>query len=344
MGCRQRSSRAAFGARTKPWSGIIRQGIDTVAVRAIVGPAGRAGRHGEIAMAERGPRRSNAGIGLAIIVIGGVLLLGSLDLFADHFWSNLAALWPLGVIAIGVYMLLNRSHWMAANAALGVLLVGGAIAAASLSAADVDLGGPDFDFGNWGFGERGSGHAAADERNLRGFDHVKVEGSDRIEIRIGPAQSVTVHSDDNLLDFIRTDVIDDRLSISRSHSISPDAETYVAITVPDLAMVELSGSGEVEIAGLSGGGLEIAVSGSGDVNAAGRVDDLKVTLSGSGDIDTTELDAADVAVRISGSGDVRVHAIDSLDITVNGSGDLRYSGNPDVNQTVNGSGSVKHDD
>ena len=295
-------------------------------------------------MAEQGRRGANFGVGLAIIVVGIVLLLGTLDFFEATFWSNLAALWPLAIVAIGAYLLLHRRYWMGANASLAIILIGGVAAAGWLSAAGVDLGGPKLSIGNWGYGETGSGRPASEDRGLSGFDSIKVEGSSPVNVRVGPAHSVAVHADDNLIDAIRTEVSGSRLRIWTDRSIRTRSTTSIEVTVPALQVVEVAGSGEVGIEGLDGAELELKVAGSGEITAEGRLDELTVTVSGSGDVDSSNLEANSVGVAISGSGEVRVHAVDTLTVSISGSGDLEYTGQPNLSQNIAGSGSVRRKD
>ena len=80
--------------------------------------------------------------------------------------------------------------------------------------------------------------------------------------------------------------------------------------------------------------------GSGDVDASGRLARLDAEVHGSGDLGLGDVVAQSAAISISGSGDADVHAVRSLDATVHGSGDVRYTGNPSLTRDVSGSGSV----
>ena len=110
----------------------------------------------------------------------------------------------------------------------------------------------------------------------------------------------------------------------------------VKVTVPRLDGVALSGSGSICAQGLDAEQLQVALSGSGDVELAGRARRLDIHMSGSGDTDATALAASDVAVDISGSGDADLVAHETLDVAISGSGDVRYAGDPKVHRSVSG--------
>ncbi len=150
-----------------------------------------------------------------------------------------------------------------------------------------------------------------------------------------------VTTDDNLAEFIRTEVVGHELAISRTQPMSPRIRPGVEVTVPSLEVSSISGSGDAEISGIEGALFEARISGSGNITAAGRTERLDVAITASGDVDARELFADAVRVEISGSGDADVHASELIDIVTCGSGDATYRGNPsDVFENVTGSGDV----
>ena len=80
--------------------------------------------------------------------------------------------------------------------------------------------------------------------------------------------------------------------------------------------------------------------GSGDIELDGRTGRVIVDLDGSGNVDLASLAAREASVRVGGSGDAEVRAAEKLDVAVDGSGDVRYHGDPALSQQVDGSGDV----
>jgi len=189
--------------------------------------------------------------------------------------------------------------------------------------------------------ERGNGTPAAQTRKLPAFGAVELAGSNTVTVDVGRPQSVVVHADSNLLDHVTTRVVDGRLVIADTGSYSTKTPMSVAVTVPSLSSLTLSGSGIVTAENVSAQALALTLPGSGVLRATGTVDRLDVTLPGSGDAQLQDLVARDVHAVVSGSGRILVHPTQSLDASVPGSGAVMYVGNPaQVTSSVTGSGAV----
>lgn len=197
-------------------------------------------------------------------------------------------------------------------------------------------------FGIFGSGERGSGDAETEVREVDSFDRIKIDGSTDVFVTVGEEQSVSVTTDDNLLEYIETRVRGRHtLLVTSRGSYRSRCGVRVDVTVPELTSVRISGSGDADIEGLNGGMFEIDISGSGDVIVEGRVDEVEINIEGSGDVDARDLIATDAYVRIAGSGDVDVYAAESFDGNVYGSGDIDFYGRPEhVSRHVSGSGDI----
>ena len=84
------------------------------------------------------------------------------------------------------------------------------------------------------------------------------------------------------------------------------------ISTDGTLVIEISGSGDIELAGIDAERVEAVISGSGGIDLAGTTTELLVKLDGSGDIDASDLSAQEAIVEIGGSGDVSVAARDNL--------------------------------
>lgn len=187
----------------------------------------------------------------------------------------------------------------------------------------------------------GSGRMVSQPRQTAAFDAVQTRGAVDLDIVVGPQTAVTVDMDDNLQTLIRTEVQGRTLVIDSKGSWSSDHHPRVSITLPALSAVSMDGSGGTRLKGLAGGALALRISGSGDIDASGRVDSLSVLVNGSGDARLDQLMADTAEVRINGSRDVSVNAAQTLEASVYGSGDIRYRGKARVGSHVYGSGSVE---
>ena len=188
----------------------------------------------------------------------------------------------------------------------------------------------------------GSNVKKSEVRAVANFTAVRLAGAGKVVIEQTGAQSVTVTADDNLLALFTTGVEDGVLVLGEAQGKSfTGKQPYYKITVADVRMLALSGSGEMQAGRLDGAALSISVAGSGDVTAAGRVGDLTVSISGSGSVKAAGLTAKRAKVTVIGSGDATVNASDELDATMSGSGRIWYLGSPTVKTSKSGSGSIE---
>jgi hypothetical protein len=189
---------------------------------------------------------------------------------------------------------------------------------------------------------RGSGVPKTEERQVGEFSRIQVRGSTDVVVSVGPATKVSVTADDNIVGHVTTEVDGDTLEISmKSGNYSTKTDTVVHVAMPRLEALGISGSADATIEGMSGGSLDLSITGSGDIEARGRVDELEASISGSGDMSLYGLESQRAEVSITGSGDIEVNAKESLDASVSGSGDIRYRGQPKTTKkAVHGSGDI----
>lgn len=187
----------------------------------------------------------------------------------------------------------------------------------------------------------GSGVAATQARTVPAFSRVEVRGSADVVARVGGATSLCVSGDDNLLAYVTTEVRGDTLVIAmQPGSFDFERDLVVELGTPRLESFAVHGSSDAELSGFEGGPLSLSISGSGDVNAGGNVDNLVVSITGSGDMQLEGLEARSGSIGIAGSGSVHVNARESLDVRITGSGEVRYVGQPAISQQITGSGSI----
>lgn len=188
----------------------------------------------------------------------------------------------------------------------------------------------------------GSGVPATQVRHVEAFTGVDLAGSNNVVIRVGGTQSVVVRADDNLIDRVTTEVRSGRLVIGNtSGSFSTKSPMVVEIGVPSLDALTLSGSGNIDVAGVDAKSFDVSLPGSGMLSGSGRAVRLDVAVGGSGTVRFTDLVAQHVRADVSGSGSIFVTATESLAAKVSGSGAILYAGSPaDVTKDVTGSGAI----
>lgn len=211
---------------------------------------------------------------------------------------------------------------------------------------------------------KGKGETVTETRDLSGFNKISLSINADITYAQDSVYFVEISAQQNVLDVITTKIDGGELKIDSRKWIRKHNGIKIVIHSPDLREVdldgsgnfestgmltttglelEISGSGNIRINGLTAGNLDADISGSGDISiSGGAVTNEEAEVSGSGNIEMDNLTANISKAKISGSGSISVWAVDQLNATISGSGDVKYRGNPVVNTSISGSGSVIH--
>jgi hypothetical protein len=189
----------------------------------------------------------------------------------------------------------------------------------------------------------GDGIAARDQRMIGTVNGLDVNGSFVVDVRVGPATSLVVEADSNLLPLIHTDVRGDTLNIYAERSYRSRNPVHVIYTVPRLSDLRQNGSGRVSVQGLSGAPLTLRRNGSGAVALGGQVASLDIESNGSGSVDAGGLQSASARLALTGSGRLEVGQVrgDYAIVNLNGSGQLHVGGTVrSLTARANGSGQL----
>ena len=118
----------------------------------------------------------------------------------------------------------------------------------------------------------------------------------------------------------------------------------ITVVAPDVTRFEVRGSGDLDIRRYEHQALGLDISGSGDVEADGKVETVSVDNSGSGYADLAALKAKDATIDVSGSGGGAVFATGKAKIDISGSGDVELRTEPKlVTSEITGSGEVRRE-
>ena len=187
----------------------------------------------------------------------------------------------------------------------------------------------------------GSGNRQKQTREVAPFTSISTEGAFEIEIVSQKPLALEIEGDDNILPLIGTTVSGGVLHIKNSRGYSVSEPIKIAISVPNLEGLSMSGAGSVEVTGLKNEKFEIEVNGAPAIEVSGETNLLKIKANGAGKIDTHRLRAARADVNSNGVSKISLYARDHLDVVVSGPSNVTYEGDPVVKQTVNGPGSVQ---
>lgn len=250
---------------------------------------------------------------------------------------------------------MRRQMWGICAAAIALLAVLGC----SCAGFSIPIGAP-----------RGSGEVGQDVRDVRGVREVELASFGNLYVELGEQEQLRIEADENLLDYIETEVRGETLTIRHRRGIglwprapwSQGAPIEYHLTVkaldsikvsgagnvslPELTAdqfrVEISGAGSIELEDLRVDKLNVRISGAGNFKVqSGEVDDQDISISGAGDYRARDLDSDTAEVNLSGLGSATLRVREHLDVHMTGAGSVRYLGRPTVEKNITGVGSVE---
>lgn len=195
--------------------------------------------------------------------------------------------------------------------------------------------------------------------------HISYPADVTIHVVPGATPSVVLKGKKDIVDNIKTEVLENVLSIDGKQSFKnlfKNNSITAEITVASLNEIQSTGAGDIHIKGVSkfdnlditltgasdlkadditAKKINVTVSGAGDINfIGGKVGSAQYTLSGAGDIKAVNLVTDSVSAQISGAGDASFDAEQYLEVSISGAGSVKYKGNPKIVKDVSGAGSI----
>lgn len=211
------------------------------------------------------------------------------------------------------------------------------------------------------WGERGNGNVQKQDREIGSFSAIAVSSGLDVYIVQGDKESLRVEADENLMEYIITEVKGDKLICKVDGSIRRSSRLAVYITLVDVNEIHVSSGADLETQSLlhlekcdisvsSGadakieiiaGELSCSVSSGADAVLKGKADFFSGSASSGSDLRAKELIARKCRAKASSGGDVSVYASESIEANASSGGDVSYYGNPEkVNASDSSGGDV----
>jgi hypothetical protein len=211
---------------------------------------------------------------------------------------------------------------------------------------------------------RGTGDMASEEREVSGFTAVDFAGIGTVLIEIGEDEALQIEAEDNLLQYIETEVRGDTLHIELREGVNiiPTQSMFFHLTARELDRLSVSGLGNIDTPGLESNQFSVNISGGGDINLDeleanelsvdisglgdlhvddGSVEKQTISISGGGNYNGQDFTSNIAKVVISGLGSATVWATEELEVDISGGGSVRYKGDPTVDENVSGIGRIE---
>lgn len=192
----------------------------------------------------------------------------------------------------------------------------------------------------------GSGNAATETREIADVSEITLDGVGDLTISIGEAPALSITADDNLLEYLQSNVSGRRLTLDVRNGVSLNVRTAIRydLTVTALSDIQLEGLGNITIQdAVDASTLTINIDGGGNITTANlNAGQLTLQLDGLGNMTTEAIQVNTLNITTGGSGNVRIANLQSNDITaqIEGLGGITI-GEGRTNQqqvTISGSG------
>jgi len=169
----------------------------------------------------------------------------------------------------------------------------------------------------------GNGNIIKKDIPIDSFNSISVEGNGLITIIPGSSKSLSIETDENILQNIKIVVVDQTLKISHC-GVNP-TELKIIVGTDLLKELEVNGSTDVLIK-----------------NGVLLAEELEIEINGSGDVGSEKNSTKKLDIEINGSGDVKLFLdTDKTEIEINGSGSAEIIGNSiEFEAEINGSGDI----
>ena len=194
----------------------------------------------------------------------------------------------------------------------------------------------------------GHGKVVTRERKTDSFTGLKVSSGIDVFLKQGNNETVSVEADENLHEYILTEVRGGVLNVYSDYNIREAERKRVYVTMKEVNSVKTTSAGDVfgatpinsdrlELSASSAGDIKLEVhaknskidiSSSGDITISGETDMLRADLSSAGDLNAFDLKAREADVSVSSAGDADVNVSERITARASSAGDINYRGDP----------------
>ncbi|MFO7575205.1 MAG: head GIN domain-containing protein [Bacteroidales bacterium] len=192
------------------------------------------------------------------------------------------------------------------------------------------------------------GPVTTEERKAGSFHSVKVSTGITVYLTQGNEESIKVEADENLHEYIATEIRGGVLNIYSEFSIRNAKSRKVYVTIKEVKSLKTSSAGDIKgltplvadmlkLSTSSAGDINLEVSAkeieavtssSGDITLQGTADKLTAHLSSAGDLHAFELTVKEAEISVSSAGDAKITVTERLKARASSAGDIHYRGKP----------------
>ncbi len=194
-------------------------------------------------------------------------------------------------------------------------------------------------------GVEGNGKVTTENRPVENFTKLEADGAFEVNWASAPAASLTITTDENLMEYIRTRLSGETLRIEWIKPLRGTRGIKVNIATPVLTGAELNGAVRLVASNLSGPEFVLLANGATRVALNGTVNAMSAEMNGASRLDADTLVTRAIELSISGAGRAEVNASEALKVEISGAGKVTYVGDPKtIQREISGAGSIRKRD
>jgi hypothetical protein len=194
----------------------------------------------------------------------------------------------------------------------------------------------------------GNNRVVKKDREAGKFTGLRVSSGIDAYLKQGSDESIAVEADENLHEYIITEIRDGVLHIYTDANIREAEMKRVYVTMKEINSLKTTSAGDIigetpvrtdnlELSASSAGDIkleihakkiEMDISSSGDMTLSGDADILNADLSSAGDLNAYNLEVREADISASSAGDADINVSERLQARASSAGDINYRGNP----------------
>lgn len=194
----------------------------------------------------------------------------------------------------------------------------------------------------------GNKNVVKKERSTEAFTGIDVGSTIDVFLSQGDKISVEVEADENLHEYIKTEVKNEILNVYTDVNIREAEKKRVNVTMKDITSLSCTSAGDLfgvtpvksenlRISCTSAGDIKLElyaktvdldISSSGDLSMTGEADKLNADLSSAGDLNAYEFKVKEADISVSSAGDADIYVTEKLRTDASSAGDVNYKGDP----------------
>lgn len=195
----------------------------------------------------------------------------------------------------------------------------------------------------------GNGDVVKKERNAIKATGIRVSSGIDVYLKQGNDFKLSVEADENLHDYILTELNGDMLHVYTDANIRRAESKKVYVTLKEINSISCSSAGDLfgetpvksdnlKLSASSAGdikleiyakNIDLNISSSGDITLTGEADFMEADLSSAGDLNAYNLKVREAEVSASSAGDADIYVTEKLTARSSSAGDINYKGNPE---------------